>query len=163
MIKIIFFVLVLSVFEGSFTKALYAQQNTVATGGNATSSSGSVSYTVGQLDYISAHNSTGTISQGLQQPYEILIVSGIERKDIQLSASVYPNPSSDFVLLTIEEIETEKMTCGLYDIEGRLISSLKLTGLQTIIPLSNLPNASYLLKIYNDTAILKIFKIIKNQ
>ncbi|HXA02743.1 MAG TPA: T9SS type A sorting domain-containing protein [Cytophagaceae bacterium] len=142
---------------------LYAQQNTSATGGNASSSSGSVSYTVGQIDYISSHDNTGSITQGLQQPYEILIVSGIERKDIQLSASLYPNPTSDFVLLTLEEIALEKMSCGLYDVEGRLISSIKLSCLQTTIPLSNLPNASYLLKISNDTAILKIFKIIKNQ
>jgi hypothetical protein len=162
MIKI-FFLLFLSVFAGSFTESLYAQQNTSAAGGNATSSSGSVSYTVGQLDYISTQSGTGTISQGLQQPYEILILSGIERKDIQLSASVYPNPTSDFVVLTLEEIETEKMSCGLYDIEGRLISTIIVNGFQTTIPLSNLPNASYLLKIYNDTAILKIFKIIKNQ
>jgi hypothetical protein len=163
MIKSIFLFVVLSIFMESYTKSLYAQQNTAATGGNATSSTGSVSYTIGQIDYINAQSGTGTVSQGLQQPYEILIVSGIERKDIQLSAFVYPNPTSDFVLLTLEEIETEKMSCGIYDLEGRLISSIKLSGLQTAIPLTNLPNASYLLKISNDIAILKIFKIIKNQ
>ena len=47
---------------------LFAQKGIVTSGGNAIGSSGTVSYTVGQIDFIAASNATGSISQGVQQP-----------------------------------------------------------------------------------------------
>jgi hypothetical protein len=50
------------------TTGLMAQQGFVATGGDATGAGGSVSYSIGQVDYLSAEGSGGFINQGLQHP-----------------------------------------------------------------------------------------------
>lgn len=52
---------------------LQAQQTVPATGGNATGSGGTVNYTVGQAAYTTQTGSNGTITQGVQQPFEIWI------------------------------------------------------------------------------------------
>ncbi len=48
-----------------------AQQNTVGAGGLATGTGGSVSYSIGQLDYVTASGSGGSASQGMQQVYKV--------------------------------------------------------------------------------------------
>jgi len=54
--------------------AILAQTAIPAAGGNATGSGGTVSYSVGQLTYNTYQGSVGTVSEGVQQPYEILTI-----------------------------------------------------------------------------------------
>ena len=48
-----------------------------ATGGNANSANGSVSYSVGQVFYTTAFSTNGSISEGVQQPFEISVLSDL--------------------------------------------------------------------------------------
>ncbi|RLD56213.1 MAG: T9SS C-terminal target domain-containing protein, partial [Bacteroidetes bacterium] len=68
---------------------LQAQEVIPATGGEASGSGGSASYTVGQVVYTTNTGTNGnSVSQGVQQPYEISVVTGIaEAKDINLEVS----------------------------------------------------------------------------
>lgn len=52
----------------------FAQQGFVATGGDASSGNGSVSYSVGQLAYSAYSNTANIIIEGLQQPINISVV-----------------------------------------------------------------------------------------
>ena len=61
---------------------IFAQKNTVASGSVAIGAGGTVSYSIGQTDFIAATGGGGRITQGVQQPYEIFVVTGIEKKDI---------------------------------------------------------------------------------
>ena len=61
-----------------------AQQATTATGGNASGSGGTVAYSVGQIFYTTNTGTTGSEAQGVQQPYEISIVLGIDNHSINL-------------------------------------------------------------------------------
>ena len=54
-----------------FTSVISAQSGTITSGGDAAGSGGSVSFSIGQLDYTSISSAEGTVSQGLQHPYEI--------------------------------------------------------------------------------------------
>lgn len=54
-----------------YVASLQGQSTIPATGGNATGSGGSVSYTAGQATYQTSEGTTGTVAQGVQQPYEI--------------------------------------------------------------------------------------------
>lgn len=51
-----------------------AQQGFVVTGGDASSGNGSVSYSVGQIDYNVYNNTSHLIIEGLQQPYSLSVV-----------------------------------------------------------------------------------------
>ncbi|WP_159476557.1 T9SS type A sorting domain-containing protein [Dyadobacter sp. 3J3] len=53
-----------------FFQSSVAQQANVSSGGNATGSGGSVSYSLGQIFYTSVAVSNGKVSQGVQQPFD---------------------------------------------------------------------------------------------
>jgi len=86
-----------------FYTPLKGQETIPATGGNATSIGGSVSYTVGQVTYNTFSGTNGTIAQGVQQPYEISVVTAIRNtEEINLECLVYPNPTSGLVKLVLK-------------------------------------------------------------
>ena len=57
---------------------LQAQESTQTSGGEATGEGGTVNYTVGQVAYDTHTGTTGSVAEGVQQPYEISVVIGIE-------------------------------------------------------------------------------------
>jgi len=139
-------------------------QNTIpATGGNATGSGGSVSYTVGQVVDDTYTGTNGSIAQGVQQPYEISVLNGIdEALGISLEIMVYPNPTMDFIKLKTVNYETQNLRYQLYDMNGRLVKENRVEGDETSIVMSNLVPATYFLKVMEKNEVIKTFKIIKN-
>jgi hypothetical protein len=142
---------------------LQAQTSTNATGGNASGSVGTVSYSVGQVVYTTNSGVNGSVAQGVQQPYEISVVTGIEEvKEINLSVSAHPNPTTDYLTLGISEFDISDLSYQLYDMNGRLLQNEKITGNQTRIAMSNLVPATYFVKVLQNQNEIKTFKIIKN-
>lgn len=141
---------------------IIAQENTDALGGMAYGTGGSVSYSIGQMDYESATGPGGSITEGLQQPYEIMVVSGIEDNDINLSFSIFPNPTADFVVLSVQNVNTLNMTYALFNIEGKLIEKQEVNDSQTTIAMKDLANGIYFIKVLRKSTEVKIFKVIKN-
>lgn len=139
-----------------------AQQVTTATGGNASGSGGTVAYSVGQIVYTTNTGTTGSVAQGVQQPYEISIVLGIDNHSINLELSAYPNPTTDYLTLNVGNAELSTLNFQLYDISGKLIESKKITSTTETIRTENLPTATYFLKVSNNNKEVKTFKIIKN-
>lgn len=139
-----------------------AQQVTTATGGNASGSGGTVAYSVGQIVYTTNTGTTGSVAQGVQQPYEISIVLGIEDNSIKLELTAYPNPTTNFLTLNVGNAELSTLSFQLYDISGKLIESRKIISSTETIGMGNLPNAIYFLKVANNNNEVKTFKIIKN-
>ena len=142
--------------------SIHAQQATLSSGGNATGSGGSISYSIGQIDYVMATGATGSVSQGLQQPFEISILSGNEFTQISLEMMVYPNPTTSYVNLMIENYDFQNLNFQLFDLAGKQILNEKITSSETKIDLNNLSKNVYLLQVMNQTSTIKTFKIIKN-
>ncbi|MDF1576507.1 MAG: T9SS type A sorting domain-containing protein [Bacteroidales bacterium] len=146
------------------TMNLQAQNAIPATGGNASGSSGSVSYTIGQVFYATHTSTNNSLAEGVQQPYEISVVVGIEQaRDISLICTVYPNPATDLLTLELESPDNENMFFLLYDIMGKLLVSKKLIDIKTTISMANLAPSTYLLKVADNERIIKTFKIIKTR
>ena len=142
---------------------LQAQTAAPTTGGNASGSGGTVSYSVGQLVYTTNTGTNGSVAQGVQQAFEISVVTAIEQaKGINLSVSAYPNPTTDFLTLRIDEFEISNLSYQLYDINGKLLQSEKITGNQTSIVMRNLVPATYFVKVIQGNKEVKTYKIIKN-
>ena len=146
---------------------LQAQESINATGGNASGSVGSASYSVGQVVYTTNTGTSGSVAQGVQQPYEISVVTGLEEaKGINLSVSAYPNPTTDYLTLSIDASTTlsiQSMSYQLYDMNGKLLQNEKISGSQTSIVMSNLVPATYFVKVVQGNKEVKTFKIIKTQ
>ncbi|MFZ4725899.1 MAG: T9SS type A sorting domain-containing protein [Paludibacter sp.] len=145
---------------------LMAQQTVPTSGGNASSADGTVSYTVGQLVSTTVTGISGTVAQGVQQAYEISTVTGMELMGIDLQYAVYPNPTTDFLVLKVKE-NAYMGTCDfqLIDMNGRLMATKQIKAGETIIPMNEYSRGAYLLKITNTKSTvskeIKSFKIIK--
>ena len=140
----------------------HAQQVTSASGGEASGSGGTITYSVGQIVYTTNSGNTDSVSQGVQQPYEISVILGIDNHSINLEVTAYPNPTTNYLSLNSSNAELSTLNFQLYDISGKLIESRKIISSTEIIGTENLPNATYLLKITNKNKEVKTFKIIKN-
>ena len=150
-------------FLGLGLMGLQAQKSVNSTGGNASGSGGSASYSVGQAVYTSNTETDGTVAQGVQQPYEISIVTEIkEAKDISLSFLVYPNPTTDFLKLKTENYTSENLRYHLYQLDGKILETKKIESLDVSISMEHLASGIYFLKITELDKDIKTFKIIKN-
>jgi hypothetical protein len=142
--------------------ALYAQQATSVTGGNISGTGGSVSYTIGQVAYTNLQNSSGAITQGVQQPFEIVVVTGCEdAANVTFPCSVYPNPAFEQVTLKIEKSIPKNLHVFLNNAEGKHLQNLQVTDQETLIQMDGLPTGTYLLEIYDSQKVIRSFKIIK--
>lgn len=139
-----------------------AQESINATGSNASGSGGSVSYSVGQVVYTTNSGTSGSVAQGVQQTY-VSEATGIEEaKGITLSVSAFPNPTTDYLTLEVKDFELSTLHFQLYDMQGKLLQSQKITSNQTRIVMSNLVPATYFVKVTQSSKEVKSFKIIKN-
>ena len=142
---------------------LQAQESVNVNGGNASGSGGSASYSVGQVVYTTNTGTGGSLTQGVQQPFEISVVTGIEQTAINLAISAYPNPTFDFLQLKVETEKFKDLSYQLYDMNGKLLQNKKITGKLTSIAMSNFVTATYFVKITEGNKEIKSFKIIKAQ
>jgi hypothetical protein len=155
---------ILSIFFlfGFCVAIVQGQQTIPATGGNASGSGGSVSYTAGQILNSTISGSNGTVVQGVQQPYEISVVTAIKNtEDINLKCSVYPNPTIGLTKLVFESPDFENMRFILYDINGILLQDNKVESRETSISLEKQSTGVYFLHIMKNNVEVKVFKIIK--
>lgn len=138
-----------------------AQEALVSSGANATGSNGNVSYTIGQVIYTTNFSATGSISQGVQQAYEVQTVMGVDNFDINLQFVVYPNPTADWLAIDIKNYNYETLHYQLFDLNGRLVLSDKIVSDNTILKMQELSTSMYLLKVLRNNKEVKTFKIFK--
>jgi len=142
---------------------LFSQENTVITGGEALGSGGNISYSIGQAVYTTSSGGNLTISQGVQQPYEIYNVTEIgEVVGIILQMRIYPNPVIDELVLKFENEMSNGLSYDLYDEKGAVLENKTISSSEMNILMSPYLPGIYFLKITSYNKELKIFKIIKN-
>jgi len=139
----------------------YSQEIVPSTGGDAIGTGGTSSFTVGQVFYTSNTSSTGSVSQGVQQAFEIQTLSNPGLLTVQLTAVTYPNPTTDYVVLKITDTALENLQYSLFDLNGKTIVSKKITTSSTEINTRNFSIGMYLLKLTKKNQPIKTFKIIK--
>lgn len=135
-----------------------------ASGEDATSNFGSVTYSIGQVFYTYIGESNYNVAQGIQQQ-ELSRTLDAEENSVEPKTEIYifPNPTTDFVVVNMEgdEFENGLDSYQLYDLQGRLIKQNIINQNETKIDLNDLSPSLYLLQVYANNKILKTFKIIK--
>ena len=100
----------------------------------------------------------------MQQPFEISVVTGIpEAQGINLSVLAYPNPATDYLIVKVGNYETANLQYQVFDINGKLLQTVKATGEETQIETNSLVPANYFVKVLDNNKEIKVFKIIKTQ
>jgi hypothetical protein len=141
----------------------YGQSAIPATGGNASGTGGTVSYSIGQVTYQTFSDENKSVAQGVQQPYEISVVTASDNTEgITLEFKIYPNPAKEFIILTIAPFNDENFKYRLYDLNGIMLLEKKIMAGVTEIPIDAFIPSMYFLRIFKDNLEVKVFKIIKN-
>lgn len=155
--------LVILLFSYSFLLTQLAAQETInASGADTTSDGGSISYSVGQIAYEIYTITSGSVAGGVQQPFEISILTAIENTDnIHLTITAFPNPSTDYLTLKITDLELSNLAFQLYDLSGKLLQSNKIIDTLTSIEMEHLKASTYFVKVVQDKKEIKAFKILK--
>jgi hypothetical protein len=142
------------------TSAIFAQKGTVTTGGTASGTGGSVTYTIGETNYVTSNGTGGQITQGLQQPYEIYLLEATAA-ELNANVSLFPNPTSEKIIITVEG-NMDNLRYQLFDLNGKLLQEKVMTSNQADIFMRDYASATYFVKIINNNNESKNFKIIKN-
>ena len=142
--------------------SLYAQISVNSAGAEATGQGGSLSYSVGQVVYSASSSSAGSASAGVQQAYEVSVATQISATNLNIDASVYPNPTTDFLILNVPEIE-ENYTYQVTDINGKLLNTGLINNTQTNLDFSSYVIGTYFIKLVQANSNIKTFQVIKNK
>lgn len=155
--KVIFNVLVLGLCSIS---PLFSQVTVNASGGGTKTIDGSIEYSIGNVFYTSVISNAGSITEGVQHTYDITTV-GIQEQDLNISLSVFPNPTTDLLNLSTCFI-TKGYSFQLIDLLGNQLEIQPIESNQSQIRMLSYNTGTYFLNILSDDKkVLKSFKIIK--
>ncbi|MBN2772131.1 MAG: T9SS type A sorting domain-containing protein [Spirochaetes bacterium] len=153
------FILIIIVF---MPVILSAQNSFSSTGGDASGTGGTLSFTLGQVSDDYSESPGLNISEGIQQPYEIFIITEINDEFSDLSLSVFPNPTTYCLELNIENNDSKEFTCILFDSQSKIVINESFTDASIKLETSSLPAGTYILKVLCENKHIQSFKIIKN-
>jgi len=154
-------ILVLILLSSCFN--LFSQESVNSSGGNVNDIGGSSSYSIGQVAYTTSSGNNGSVSAGVQQTYTITATTGVNETNFNLEVSVYPNPTTDLLVLNINELK-EDYSYQVMDMAGKLLTNGQLMNNQTQLDFSSYAAGSYYVNIItNQNKNIKTFQVIKNK
>lgn len=157
-----FFVQGFSQNNQSFTNRV--METLISSGSNSTGSTGTISYSIGQVFYTYIGiQSIYNVAQGIQHQEATINNPIIENIQSKVQVLIYPNPAIDFVNVSLNGINIKpgEQFYQLYDLQGRLIKQNTINQTEIQINLSNLNSSIYVLRVYDGKKVVNIFKIIK--
>ena len=136
---------------------LFSQQTISAAGGEAAGISGTVSYTIGQVDFITLDKPAGWINLGVQQPQP----KPGAGPDVRIPCLVYPNPTSGNLRVSTTDPGFQSFSYTLYDFQGRLVRQEKDVAVADAIHIGDLAEGIYLISIENNRGQIWDCRVIK--
>lgn len=138
-----------------------AQNAVVPTGAEGTGSGGTLSYTIGQVAFNRPGSLSGTVAEGVQQPFEVFSTS-IADEATQVHATITPNATGTGVEVMLGAPLNGPVRVELTDATGRLLMTDRMKGSSIAVPMEALPAALYLVSLEHEGRTIASFKIIKN-
>lgn len=126
-IKSVFFLIVCFAVAVSFAQAQSTTPTVIATQGDYfTSSSGKISWTLGEIVTETLSTSGNKLTQGFQQP-DLRIDNYIHEIDGNV-LSVYPNPTFDEVIIDLSKMTAGNYSFSVFNMAGQLMNQGAFTG-----------------------------------
>ncbi|MBX2827438.1 MAG: T9SS type A sorting domain-containing protein [Flavobacteriaceae bacterium] len=133
-------------------------------GATISGASNTLSFTLGE-PVIGPVENGPSLGQGFWLGAIVEITLGTEDFSIEANATVYPNPVSNYLNISFEEMTGETFQALLFDIQGKQVMREEIEASSTAetLSLSALSTGTYVLKIVQDsTNKSRTFKIVKN-
>lgn len=147
---------VISLFAGK----LSAQQVIATSGGTGQSTSGTITYTLGELVIDTYSGTDKKLTQGFQQS-RLIITAVQELQDLSYSVAAFPNPTTNYLKLKLEKDFPKTLDYLLMDINGKVISSAKIENGETDISFEDYVVGTYFIKIIQGKKEVKTIKVVK--
>ena len=157
--KLKFVVVILSLM---LVSTLQAQQVISSAGTTFTGTGVQLSWTIGEPVIETFTAGSTTLTQGFHQSK--LTVTAIEPLSLTgIDLSVYPNPVSAELKLSVSGNLNGNLDYRLFDMTGKMIITKKIDHQPELINMMNYQSGTYLLKVFrNENESLQTFKIVKN-
>lgn len=164
-LKIALFVFVFN----AFTLNTHAQSLTPelisSEGGFLTSSSGSISYSIGEPITETFAGTTHILTQGFQQP-EIVSLAGIADQEKDAALYLFPNPVKDQLMVNFIGLQFGRYVLRIFDSAGKEMERKDLlVGNELMFPISlaEYKNGMYFIEVVaTDATFHRSMKVIKN-
>jgi hypothetical protein len=141
---------------------LKAQQAVLSASNDATGTSGTVSYSVGQIAYNTNTGTEGFLIEGVQQPFEYQYHIGIDEiTNETITCILYPNPAGSFIRLNIQRKDIKNLGYQVYNMNGFLLESEKIERPEVTISLENFTPAAYTLTVSENNHAVKSYTFIR--
>jgi hypothetical protein len=157
--------ILINILIGLISVVGFSQQAVVGSGGDAKSSSGSFSYSVGQLIVSQVNpgsnlwgNEAITLNHGVQQYF---IPNCLTNISAEIIAS--PNPSYGLVNISLLNWDEIDLSLSISDASGRVIMNKTLKAKKSSLELSHLSSGVYFLTTRNNCGAFTSFKLIINK
>lgn len=148
---------------GGVAHSLSAQQMIQSAGGAGRGASGTLTYSIGQVAFLTARGPSGTSTPGGQQPFEFFVLSTKTKARVELESSAFPNPTAGSLTLRIDDKAARQLTWHLQDVSGRQLLRGPVPGPVSSIPLAAFAAGTYRLVVCGQGGQeLKSFRIIKH-
>ena len=133
-----------------FTLVVYVMngQESVSTmGQDFATSSGSLSFTLGQLSNETHDVSSWSLQEGVHQVYKNGSSFGIIKLDSEYTFGIYPNPFQNYIVIQSEADKLVGSNYCIYDMSGRIILRGEIDSRYFRINTDFMPSASYVINI----------------
>ncbi len=148
-------------FAAGFTSlGLYAQQAVVSSGNYHENEDLSISWSLGETVIETFVSDDFILTQGFQQT-SLIVTSVDDIAGLDLGLSAYPNPTSDYLTLSLKGEAPENITYELYDLAGRHFLSGELKDATKDISFRAMDPGIYFLRVNAGGQPVKTFKIVK--
>ncbi|MBN1791844.1 MAG: T9SS type A sorting domain-containing protein [Bacteroidales bacterium] len=137
------------------------QQVIATAGGNAANGSIAIEWTFGEPVVATLSGANTILTQGFHQTdVSITFIKGSD--ELPCTIEIYPNPTGDFVMMTIDNSVLKDVQYLLYDLNGKLLEKKLLVSNITFIGMADYPAGIYLLKILQPAKNITTIEIIKH-
>ena len=143
--------------------SVLAQSNIVTAGGDAASASGSVSYSIGQIDFQYSSSVDYSVSEGVQQAYSFDTALSIDDIKYEFQLSIWPNPSADEMNIEFTTSYELPLSLVITDVKGAIVGNRSVTRGQYSFNVDTWAAGTYYVNLSNGEAINIIKPIIINR
>lgn len=142
-----------------WTMSGIAQETVLSSGGDGTGSGGSISYSIGQIAYLSAEDPPYSLTEGVQQVFDTS--TGIE--ELEASVKIFPNPVQDFLQIRLQDLQggNESYRYVLYDMHGKILQAARLLLPRHSLDIAELSQGMYHLSIRDKNNRISSFQFLK--
>jgi hypothetical protein len=149
------------IFSCGLCLSLQAQESINAGGGDIAEPDINVAYSMGQVFYEPVIYDGGSLTPGIQQTYEISLVTALPETSPGLQIRAYPNPADDYLLLSFPGYKNAVYSLRLSDSSGKILTIDEVKEELTRIVVHPLTPGTYFLQITDKEQVIQLFKIIK--